>query len=151
MKIDVVILTKNCADERFERCLFSVKKEVHVNRLIIVDGYSEDGTVNLVKKIFPDALIIYDDGTRATARQKGIEAVETEWFAFIDSDVVLKENWFKCMKSLIGNDVGGVQGAQLSVHKRIMVESARAAHVKIVERKLKAKTWNRRFHHKPYI
>lgn len=122
MQVDVVILTKNCADERFERCLFSVKKEVPVDRLIIVDGYSTDETVNFVKKVFPDALIIYDDGTRATARQKGIEAVETEWFAFIDSDVVLRENWFSHVKSLMGKDVGGVQGAEVSIHERTLDE-----------------------------
>jgi len=87
-----------------------------------VDGYSRDGTIDLVKGFFPNALIIYDDGTRATARQKGIEAVETEWFAFVDSDVVLKENWFDHIKSLIGKDVGGVQGTELPIFARNLEE-----------------------------
>jgi hypothetical protein len=49
----------------------------------------------MIRKYFPEAKVIFDKGTRATARQKGIEAVGTEWFVFVDSDVVLKEGWFE--------------------------------------------------------
>ena len=40
-------------------------------------------------------LIIEDPhGNRATARQLGIEAVKTDFFVFLDSDVILNDGWF---------------------------------------------------------
>ena len=51
-----------------------------------------------------------DAGTRATARQKGIELLNTEWFAFVDSDIILNEGWFETVKKSIANDVGAIEG-----------------------------------------
>jgi cellulose synthase/poly-beta-1,6-N-acetylglucosamine synthase-like glycosyltransferase len=54
-----------------------------------------------------------DKGTRATARQKGIEAVQTDWFIFVDSDVVLCRDWFKKTQKYIADDVGAVWGIEV--------------------------------------
>jgi len=118
MKADVVVLTKNCANPIFEKCLSRVKQEISVNRLIVVDAYSADHNLNIVKQFFPDATILFDKDTRATARQKGIEAVETEWFVFIDSDVVLQHGWFKKVTSLIEPNVGLVIGREVPIYEK---------------------------------
>jgi len=59
-EIDVVLLTKNSVYPCLRDCLLSVKKEVPLKRLIVVDGCSSDETVDLCKSIFPDCKIILD-------------------------------------------------------------------------------------------
>jgi len=110
-KVDVVILTKNSIEPCLRQCLLSAKKNIPINRFIVIDGGSTDKTIEVVKEIFPEAYVIYDKkGNRATSRQKAIEIVETKWFVFLDSDVILNDNWMKHAVSLIRDDVGAVQG-----------------------------------------
>ena len=49
MQIDVVVLTKN-SERTLEKCLNSIYKNIPVNRLIVIDGYSTDRTMKIVKK-----------------------------------------------------------------------------------------------------
>jgi len=113
--IDVVLLTKNSA-KTLHKCLNSLYKNVPVHRLIIVDGYSVDDTLSIVEtfnKKYCNIEIIFDKGTRASARQKGINAVQTEWFMFIDSDVVLCNDWFKKAIKNVESHVGLIWGIEI--------------------------------------
>ena len=115
MNVDVVIITKN-SERMLSECLKSVYKNVPVNRLIIIDGYSTDNTLQIVsqfQKKHGNVLIIQDKGTRATARQKGIDHVETEWFMFVDSDAVLCQDWFKKAEKHLAETVGAVWGIEV--------------------------------------
>ena len=109
MQIDVVVLTKN-SEKTLERCLDSILGNVPLNRLIAIDGGSSDKTVKILEKF--NAEIHMDQGNRATARQKGIGLVETEWFAFVDSDVILCENWYNKVSKFIGLEVGAISGIE---------------------------------------
>ena len=94
-KIDVVLLTKNSLKPCLSECLNSIYQNIPVNRLIVVDGGSTDGTLELVRT-YPNVEVIDDThGTRATARQRGIEAVKTQWHIHVDSDVMLSKGWFQ--------------------------------------------------------
>ena len=113
--VDVVLLTKN-SERVLEKCLESVYQNVPVNRLIVVDGYSTDRTLEILSQFnrkHHNVKVVYDRGTRATARQKGIENVETEWFIFVDSDVVLCRNWYQKAIKHINNNVGAVWGIEV--------------------------------------
>jgi len=114
-KVDVVVLTKNSA--RFLReCMTSIYDNVPVNRLIIVDGYSTDATLDIVEEFqreHGNIKLIQTMGTRGYARQKAIEMVETDWFMFVDSDVILCKDWYKKALHLIDEDVGAVWGMEL--------------------------------------
>jgi glycosyltransferase involved in cell wall biosynthesis len=113
--VDVVLLTKN-SEAKLEECLGSIYRSIPVGQLIVVDGYSTDKTLAILDKFgkkHGNIKIIYDSGTRATARQKGIGSVETEWFMFVDSDVVLCENWFQKAMKYIEKDVGAVWGIEV--------------------------------------
>jgi len=78
MKVDVVLLTKNSNKPVLRLILESLYKNVNVNRLIVVDGGSTDGTVELLSK-YPKIKIHYDaNGSRATSREIGTKCVETE-------------------------------------------------------------------------
>jgi glycosyltransferase involved in cell wall biosynthesis len=79
--------------------------------LIAIDGHSTDKTVEILKQY--NATIIQTRGTRGVARQIGINTVTTDWFAFVDSDVVLCDNWFEKMKTFMLPEVGAVFGSDL--------------------------------------
>ena len=115
MAVDVVIITKN-SERMLNQCLKAVYENVPVNRLIIVDGYSSDNTLGIVRRFqkkYGNVLVIQDNGTRATARQKGIAQVKTEWFMFVDSDAVLCKNWFQKAEKYVGENVGAVWGIEI--------------------------------------
>ena len=114
-QVDVVVLTKN-SERVLEKCLNSIFKNVPINRLIVVDGYSTDSTLETVKKFhekYGNVVLIKDSGTRGSARLKGIRKVETEWFIFVDSDVTLCDNWYNKARTLVKNDVGAVWGTEV--------------------------------------
>jgi glycosyltransferase involved in cell wall biosynthesis len=113
--VDVVLLTKN-SERLLKECLESVYRNVPVGQLIVVDGYSEDKTIDILNQFngkYHNVKIIFDRGTRATARQKGIAQVSTDWFMFVDSDVVLCNDWFKKAQKYLGEDVGAVWGIEV--------------------------------------
>jgi GT2 family glycosyltransferase len=113
LEIDVVMLTKNSNKPWFKRILKAIKEEVPVHHFIVVDGYSTDGTIEVVKEFFDDKLILLR--TRkplGCARYLGMKLVDTEWFAFIDSDVEILPGWFKsALKYMKDERIWGVQGS----------------------------------------
>jgi glycosyltransferase involved in cell wall biosynthesis len=113
MAIDVAIITKN-SERYLQQCLDSVYRNVAVHHLLIVDGHSRDGTLQIAAA-YPNCKVILDHGTRATARQKSLEAVDTPLFAFVDSDVVLEKDWFAEMMRVMHDGAGGAWGV---VHRR---------------------------------
>jgi glycosyltransferase involved in cell wall biosynthesis len=113
--IDVVLLTKD-SERKLRDCVDSIYRNIPVARLIVVDGCSKDKTLEILGEFnqkYSNVKVIMDKGTRATARQKGIEAVETDWFVFVDSDVVLCRDWFKKAQKYIADDVGAVWGIEV--------------------------------------
>ncbi len=121
VKVDVIVLTKN-SEPTLEKCLDSIYENVPVNRLIAIDGFSTDGTLSILRKYrekYGNVVIVSEPGTRATARQRGIELVETEWFMFVDSDVVLCKDWFKKAEKLKGPRVGAIWGVDIPSNPRI--------------------------------
>ncbi len=117
MKVDVVLLTKNSLKPCLRECVESVYANVPVNRLIVVDGGSVDGTLELLQK-YPNVKVIDDSGgTRATARERGIRAVETDWHIHVDSDVVLSKDWFRKAWKLVDESVGAIWGAAVPNEK----------------------------------
>lgn len=77
MKVDVIFLTRNSLNPHLGECLDSLYKNVNVNRLLVMDEGSTDGTLELLSK-YPNVHIQQVSGGRAVARQKGIETVETD-------------------------------------------------------------------------
>lgn len=113
--MDVVVLTKN-SERILEKCFNSIYENVPVNRLIVVDGCSTDSTLEIVQKFsgrYGNVVLIKDNGTRGSARLKGIREVGTEWFVFVDSDVALCDNWYTKAKHHVEKDVGAVWGTEV--------------------------------------
>ena len=114
-KVDVVMLTKN-SERMLKECLASVYKNIPVNNLVVVDGYSVDLTLKILEqfqKKYGNVVLIQDGGTRGRARQKAISRVGTDWFMFVDSDVILSDGWFEKAKELMKKDVGAIWGMEI--------------------------------------
>lgn len=117
MYIDVVILTKN-SEYILEQCLTSIYRNVPINNLIVVDGFSNDNTLKILNDFnrkYGNLRILEDNGTRATARQLGIKNAETEWFLFVDSDVIICKDWYKKASIHLDDDVGAIWGINIDI------------------------------------
>jgi glycosyltransferase involved in cell wall biosynthesis len=113
--VDVVMLTKN-SERLLNACLESVYENVPVKRLIAIDGFSTDNTLKIFDefdKRYGNVKIITEKGSRGKARERGIREVETEWFMFVDSDVILCKDWFKKASRYIEGDVGAIWGVDI--------------------------------------
>ncbi len=113
--IDVAILTMN-SERMLRECINSVYQNVPVNNLIIIDGHSTDSTADIVKEFqekYGNVKFIQEKGTRGTARQTAIQLVKSDWFMFVDSDVLLSKNWFAEAEKLVKDDVGAIWGIEI--------------------------------------
>lgn len=116
-QVDVVLLTKN-SQHMLNKCLTSTYQNVPINKLIVIDGYSTDNTVEILNRFnrkHGNVQIIQMNGSRAKARSEGIRRVSTEWFMFVDSDVLLCKNWFKKAQADLASGVGAVWGLNVDV------------------------------------
>lgn len=113
--IDVAILTMN-SERMLRACINSVYGSLPVHNLIIIDGYSTDTTADIVKEFqrkYGNVTFVQERGTRGSARQKAIQMVKSDWFIFVDSDVILSKNWFAKAKKLVNDDVGAIWGIEI--------------------------------------
>jgi glycosyltransferase involved in cell wall biosynthesis len=113
MKVDVVMCTWNSNKPWFKSCLAAIKREVPFCHFIVVDRFSVDGTVEVVKRFFPKALIIESEAELGKARQEATKHVDTEWLVFVDSDIELGNNWFKIISGYLTRNIGAVAGIAL--------------------------------------
>ncbi len=113
--VDVAILTMN-SERKLRECINSVYKNIPVNNLIIVDGYSTDATADIAQEFqekYGNVTFVQEKGTRGSARQTAIQMVKSDWFIFVDSDVILSKNWFAEAKKLVKDDVGAIWGIEI--------------------------------------
>jgi len=119
LKVDVVVCTWNSNKPYFVRCLNSVKRELPLHHFILVDRFSNDGTVETVKKIFPNAIVKESYANLGAARKLGIELVDTEFFVFVDADIELSNGWFREIKKHVDSSTGAVHGQAVSVLRHL--------------------------------
>ena len=111
------MLTKN-SQHLLSKCLTSIYQNVPIKNLIIIDGFSTDRTLEILEKFnrkYGNVLLCQIEGSRAKARTEGIRKVSTEWFMFVDSDVLLCRDWFKKIKADLADGVGAVWGLNVDV------------------------------------
>lgn len=115
--IDVVMLTKN-SDHLLHECLASIYGNVPVKRLIVVDASSTDDTLRIMHEFngkYGNIEVVTENGSRAKAREVGIQEVETEWFLFADSDVILSRDWLMKAEKQVNEGVGAIWGLNIDV------------------------------------
>ena len=127
MHIDVILLTKN-SEHLLSRCLNAVYQNVPIKNLIAIDGYSTDRTQEILLRFnrkYGNVSLFQMHGSRAAARTEGIRRVSTDWFMFVDSDVLLCNGWSKKAHADMLEGVGVVWGLNVDVipnikNKRIL-------------------------------
>lgn len=96
--ISGVILTKNNQRTIFE-CLQSIKGLVQ--ELIIIDDYSDDNTITIIKEVFPEDQIIKRLLNRFDEQRNfGISKATNNWILMIDSDEIISPELANSIKNL---------------------------------------------------
>lgn len=97
--ISIVIPTRN-SEKTLERCLSSIVEQNYPRekiRLVIVDAFSSDKTIE-ISKDFGAEVLVNPRITGEAGKAVGAEAANGEILAFIDSDNVLtSRNWLARM------------------------------------------------------
>ncbi|MBU2258037.1 MAG: glycosyltransferase family 2 protein [Candidatus Omnitrophica bacterium] len=93
--ISIVILTYNSANY-IKSCLDSVYLQRYQNfEVIVVDNGSKDDTVSLIKKNYPQVILIEnkDNLGACKGRNQGIEVGRGEWIFTLDCDIILRNDF----------------------------------------------------------
>jgi len=110
-RIDVLMPTYNSV-RYLDPALTSVERAVPNCRLIVVDHYSNDGTLDVLKK--HEAQVYFDDKSLGHARQLLFEKSTSGILIMYDSDVVMNEDgWYQRVLELLGtrSEDGRIVGA----------------------------------------
>lgn len=104
--ISLVIPTRN-SEKTLERCLRSIMEQDYPRekiRLMIVDAFSSDGTVDVAKRF--NAEVLYNPRiTGEAGKAVGVEVASGEVLAFVDSDNVLaSRDWLLKMIEPLTDD-----------------------------------------------
>lgn len=114
--VSIIIPTKNNADI-LEKCLDSIqnldypKDEMEV---IIVDGHSTDGTVEVAKR-YRCKIMCEEVGTRGGACNIGVSNANGEFIVFTDADCVVPKDWLKnLIKHFNDEKIASVGGSNIT-------------------------------------
>ena len=98
--IDILMPTYNSV-EHLDSVLDSLEKAVPNHRLIVVDHYSNDGTLEVLRR--HGAEVYFDARSLGHARQLLFEKSTSRILLMLDSDVVIEEDgWFQKAVRLLG-------------------------------------------------
>lgn len=96
--IDVIIPLLH-TNELWEKNLISFYREIPIHKLLLGDGGVIDDSIKVAMK-FP-RVTVFDHRKYLTlgySLRRLIEAVETNWFAYLHSDIYLPSGWFDTMR-----------------------------------------------------
>jgi cellulose synthase/poly-beta-1,6-N-acetylglucosamine synthase-like glycosyltransferase len=126
-KISVIIPVRNEAN-KIERCLEAVfSQSCKPHEIIVVDGYSDDGTIGRAEK-FPVKILFEDYHTRGGACQVGIEHARGEYVAFTDADCIPERDWLDNLVEEFTNGTVGVGGAVKNIGDGFWTHSVNLAY-----------------------
>ena len=100
MKMDYVVVTFD--DKLLHLTINSIKRQPNVNRIIVIQAMRGPKGQRRMLQDFKRRGIIdvlkYEKEGLAYARWLGIQEVQTEYFVFVDGDVILDDIWFEVME-----------------------------------------------------
>jgi len=106
MKVDYVIPTYNSA-YCLDKCLVAVKKYGNPHNIFIIDKFSEDETLKIAQA--HHCKIIQTNATLGKCRIIGAQKAETDWIAFVDSDIIINKDWQKMFNYCDNKSIGAIQ------------------------------------------
>jgi len=117
MKISVIILTFD-SEQNIERCISSIvnSKTMNEYEIIVIDNASNDNTINLIKKAFPQVHLIQNTSNKgvAPARNQGLDNSTGDYILFLDDDAYLLPETLELLASYLNNNSKcGIVGPQM--------------------------------------
>lgn len=114
MKVSYIIPAFN-EEKLIEKCIRSIVSQDNLpeHEIIVVDNNSKDRTSEIVKKEFPEVLVVKEPRQGMTrARNTGAKEAKGDILVFFDADVVVPAHWTERMldKFLVNKDLVGVSG-----------------------------------------
>ena len=129
-KIAVVVLNWNGA-KLLEQFLPSVVAHSGEAKIYLVDNASTDNSVAIIKEKFPTITIIQNDGNYGFAKgyNLALQQVEEEYYALVNSDIEVTENWLTPILSIFDTqaNIGIIQSKILDYKNKEYFEYAGAA------------------------
>lgn len=129
-KIAVVVLNWNGAKllEQFLPTIIAFSGEATI---YVADNASTDTSIQVIKEQFPSVKIIHNDGNYGFANGYNIalQQVEEEYYALVNSDIEVTENWLAPILSIFENekDIAVIQPKILDYKNKEYFEYAGAA------------------------
>ena len=129
-KIAVVVLNWNGA-KLLEQFLPSVVAYSDEAKIYVADNASTDNSVAIIKEKFPTITIIQNDGNYGFAKgyNLALQHVEEEYYALVNSDIEVTENWLTPILSIFATqpNIGIIQPKILDYKNKAYFEYAGAA------------------------
>lgn len=129
-KIAVVILNWNGA-KLLEQFLPSVVAFSDDATIYVADNASTDSSINTIKNLFPEVKIIQNEGNYGFAKgyNVALQNVEEEYYALVNSDIEVTENWLSPIISIFDSEpkTGIIQPKILDYKNKDYFEYAGAA------------------------
>ena len=117
MDLSVIIVSYN---SRFflELCLSSLKEAAKniKSEIIVVDNNSNDDSINMIKSLFPEVLLIENNINLgfSSANNLGVKKAKGKFICFLNPDTIVSENLFnKILKFKESNDKIGIIGCKM--------------------------------------
>ena len=115
-KITVIIPARNEAD-KIGKCLQAVlAQSLKPCEVIVVDGHSTDGTVEIAGK-FPVRVLYEDYHTIGGGRQLGVEKAKGDYVAFTDADAIPDKEWIGNLIQEFDDGIIGVGGKIVNIDR----------------------------------
>ena len=98
--ISVIIPVLN-ESQTIASCLFRVQEEIAHHEIVVVDGGSLDGTLDIVEA-FPDVIRVDSPKGRARQMNRGAEAAGGHILLFLHADTLLPHGGLRKIETLLG-------------------------------------------------
>lgn len=129
-KIAVVILNWNGA-KLLEQFLPSVVAYSEEAKIYVADNASTDNSIEIIRSKFPQITIIKNEGNYGFAKgyNVALQQVEEDYYALVNSDIEVTENWLTPILSIFDNEaeIGIIQPKILDYKNKAYFEYAGAA------------------------
>ena len=127
MRVDASIATRNNAPT-IGSCIRAIRENIPVNRLVVVDGGSTDGTAEIAQSL--GARVAMHTGLLGAVRYFQAEQCETEWIAIVDSDVYVYSDWWREVSKYVNEpDVGMISAIGDSPMSRFQIYGDYIGHI----------------------
>jgi glycosyltransferase involved in cell wall biosynthesis len=107
--LSVIVITKN-EEHNIVDCLESVK---WADEIVVVDGGSEDKTVELARR-YSQKIYVKPWQGYAASKNFALEQCTGDWILWLDADERVTIELSEEIQSVVGNDITGVVGFELS-------------------------------------